>query len=143
MAWATSLAPMDSELSSMKGRLGVARGQVESGILELRRAVALDGANVRARYALVEALDRTPGEVLAEETLGQLELLGRTLPKNLAFDVERARFAARGGDGIGLIEAVRRLDGYGAEVTDAAGEQLDAVSPSGVLLEVIQVAAAR
>ena len=55
---ALSLAPNRADILLLASRLESARGNVDASVALLRRATAADATDLRARFALVEELDR-------------------------------------------------------------------------------------
>jgi len=102
---AAALLPSNADIVFLRGRLEIARGRPDEGIVHLRRAVDLDPGNLRARTALIQAIEdsgRPGAENDAERLLSELLALQ---PDNPAVLVERARLAAKRADGqtLGLI----------------------------------------
>ena len=58
VAKARVLAPRESRLALLEALVADRLGNPEEAVTVLREAVALDGANLRARYALKEAIER-------------------------------------------------------------------------------------
>jgi tetratricopeptide (TPR) repeat protein len=120
---AAMLAPDNSDIALLAGRMESARGRLDEAIVHLRRAVQLDDASLRARFALVDELDRA-GTPDAETGIQRLldELLERA-PRNLAVLIERARSAARRGDADRLRDSVARLEPVSGTWSELAVEQ--------------------
>ena len=110
---ARALAPSSAEIALLQGLLAGSRGQLDEGIAHLRRAVDLNPDDVRARFALAQAIERASGpdgDVQAQQLLE--EILARQ--DNLAVRLERARLAAKRADGRALRDSVV---GLGERVT--------------------------
>jgi tetratricopeptide (TPR) repeat protein len=107
---AERLAPDNGGIQFLFGRLETARGRRDEGLARLRRAVELDPGNARARIALAQEIEAgaAPG---ADAQAAQLidDQLART-PGNIALIVERARLAAKQGDGHALTTALAQLE---------------------------------
>lgn len=109
---AVSLAPRSSDLVFLQGRLETSRGRLDEGIAHYRRAVELDAGNIRAKYALAEEVERAGGPNADAQAQQYFEEILKARPGNLAVLLERARLAAKRGDGSGLDDSVRILTQY-------------------------------
>ncbi len=109
---AAQLAPRNSDIAFLQGRLETARGHNEDGIAHLRRAVALDENNLRARTALVQEIENAGGPDADAEAQRVLEELVQRQPGNPAVLVERARLSAKRGDAGILRDSLRRMAGF-------------------------------
>ena len=127
VAKAVALSPGSSELALLQGRLETSRGQLEPGIAHLRRAVDLDRADLRARYALAEEIERAGGSGADAEAQQQFEQILQRRPDNLAALLERARLSAKRGDAAALRDSTLRLDGMAAGWPAPAQEQFRAL----------------
>ena len=107
---AAILAPANSDIALLAGRMESARGRLDEAIVHLRRAVELDDGSLRARFALVDELDRAGTPDATTEIRARLDELVERAPQNLAILVERARAAARRGDAGRLRDSVARLE---------------------------------
>ncbi len=123
VARAVALLPGSSDLSLLQGRLETSRGQLEPGIAHLRRAVDLDRAGLRARYALAEEVERAGGPGADAEAQQLFEQILQRRPDNLAALLERARLSAKRGDTAALRESTMRLDAVSAGWPAPAQEQ--------------------
>ena len=110
IARAATLAPDNSDIALLAGRMESARGRLEEAIVHLRRAVELNDGSLRARFALVDELDRAGTPDTTAEIRARLDELVERAPQNLAILVERARAAARRGDAERLRDSVTRLE---------------------------------
>src|SRR5262249_17470295 len=106
---AVSLVPENSSVRLVQGQLEVARGQLDAGIAQFRRAIELTPGSLKARYALAQALEsRNDPASDAEAQLVYEQLLA--LPQgNVAAELARARLAAKRADTAALRDAVTRL----------------------------------
>jgi len=127
VAKAVALLPGSSELALLQGRLETSRGQLEPGIVHLRRAVDLDRTSLRARYALAEEIERAGGSGADAEAQQQFEQILLRQPDNLAALLERARLSAKRGDAAALRDSTMRLDGVSASWPAPAQEQFRAL----------------
>lgn len=107
---AAALAPDRSDIALLAGRLELARGRLEEALARFRRAAELDPADLRARFALAEEIERAGGP--DADTLAQQEIdaLVQRQPENLALLLERTRLAAKRADLPLLQDSVRRLE---------------------------------
>jgi tetratricopeptide (TPR) repeat protein len=138
IARAVGLAPEDADLLLILGLAENARGQVDTAITHFRGAVALDADNVRARFALAEAVERRGGLGADDEAQQHIETLLASVSDNLAVRLERARLAAKRGDFPLLTVATEDLTGRGATWPSAAAQQLVALDDAverGVVLD--------
>ena len=93
---AHTLAPNNSQIEAFNGALEKQQNNLDQAVAHLRRAIELDPKNVRARYALVEALQQQTGT--GTEIQDQLQKILETHPDNLAARVELALTAAQNGN---------------------------------------------
>ena len=100
-------AGRSSDLAFLQGRLETSRGRIEPGIAHFRRAVDLDPAGLRARYALAEEIERAGGANADAEAQQLFEQILQRRPDNLAVD---PRAGAPGGQAQRHGRAAR-LDG--------------------------------
>ena len=107
---AVALRPDVSGLALLQGRLETSRGRMEPGIAHLRRAVDLDPAGLRTRYALAEEIERAGGANADAEAQQLFEQILQRRPDNLASILERARLAAKRSDMAALRDSTARLD---------------------------------
>jgi tetratricopeptide (TPR) repeat protein len=121
---ALALAPDNSDILLLAGRMESARGRLDEGIALLRRAAQRDMAGVRSLAALAEELERAGGEAFEAEALTVLDQVLQRAPDNLAVIVERARVAARRGDFARLNDSLQRLEPFSAGWAPIAVEQL-------------------
>jgi tetratricopeptide (TPR) repeat protein len=121
---ALQLAPDRADILLLASRLASARGQLDASVSLLRRAVAADAADPRARFALVEELDRAGLADTGDEVPGLLDGLLDRAPANLAVLVERARMAARRADAGRARDSVMRIEALSAGWPEIALEQL-------------------
>jgi len=96
---ALALAPANADVVLLAARMEAARGRLDEAVVRLRQAVELDPESLRARFALVDELQRLGSPEADGEALVLLDEIVRRAPTNLAALIERARIAARSGDG--------------------------------------------
>ncbi|HEY6509950.1 MAG TPA: tetratricopeptide repeat protein, partial [Vicinamibacterales bacterium] len=83
------LAPNRADVLLLAARLESARGGIEESVALLRRATAADPTDLRARFALVDELERAGQDAAGAEVLELLDDLVTRAPTNLAVIVER------------------------------------------------------
>jgi tetratricopeptide (TPR) repeat protein len=125
LARARELAPDDTAILLMAGRMETARGRLDEGIALLRQAVRGEQDGIRARVALAEELERAGGEAAENEALQVLDESLERSPSNLFLIVERARIAARRGDSTRLTDSLARMKPFAASWPPIAAEQYE------------------
>ena len=99
--------PEDPGIALLQGLLEAARGNLDAAIAHVRRAAQLNPRNLRAQFALAEALERAgAGDAAVAAALDKVLSLS---PDNLVVRIERTRIAVRGADTSSLRELVRSL----------------------------------
>lgn len=121
---ARKLAPDDSRLALLEALVADRRGEPEAAAKILEEAVRLDGANLRARYALKEALQRAGAADADQAAATQLGAILEQRPQNLTALLDRARLAAKTGDAAALGQALGSLGGLAAGWPEEAAAQL-------------------
>ncbi len=116
---ARGLAPDHSHIQYLSGLLERERGQYEQALSHLRRAADLDSTNRSALYTLAQVTEQRGGADATAEALQLTEQLLEQDPENLAVLVERARLAAKGGNGEVLRETIDRLSARSSDWPDA------------------------
>jgi tetratricopeptide (TPR) repeat protein len=121
---ARKLAPKNDHIYYLLGILGSERGDSAGAILNLRRAVQLNPANLQAEYQLALELERQ-GDPGSEDEFQQLisQILAAQ-PNNLAALLELSRIAAKRGDTATLRSAVDRIAAQSAAWPQDARDQL-------------------
>ncbi|HQZ72181.1 MAG TPA: FG-GAP-like repeat-containing protein [Anaerolineae bacterium] len=109
VAKARKLAPQESRLALLDALVADRRGKPEDAVKVLREAVALDGANLRARYALKEAIERAGAADADAAVASELDAILAVSPQNPAALLDRARLAAKAGDGAAATTAIQAL----------------------------------
>ena len=125
---AFALAPDSAEVAFLQGQLASFSGRSDEAIDQYRRAAALDEDHERARFALAQELERSGAEIDLPEARRWLEEVLARRPDNLAVLLERARWAARMGDGDVLGDTIERLTRLGEAWPELALAQLDGLS---------------
>ena len=102
IAKARELAPESSDVALLAAQIAASQGETDEAQVLLRQSIAADAANARARYALVQELDRQSGaaaDTAAQaEARTQLEAIVEAHPDNLVALFDLARLAAKSGD---------------------------------------------
>jgi tetratricopeptide (TPR) repeat protein len=140
IAKAVSLAPDNGELALLSARFETARGQIDQGITQFRRAVQLLPDSLQARFALAEELERTGNPDDEAESLRLLDDLVGRAPSNLAILIERARLAAKREDVERLRDSVSRLEGPSRTWPAQAAEQYAGLAAAAAGSEFAQAA---
>lgn len=124
VARARQLAPRESRLALLDALVADRRGKPEDAAKVLREAVALDGANLRARYGLVEAIQRAGAADADAAAAAQLDAILAVSPQNAAALLDRARLAAKAGDAAALAPAIQALEPLSAAWPQEVRDQL-------------------
>lgn len=124
VARARQLAPRESRLALLDALVADRRGKPEDAAKVLREAVALDGANLRARYALMEAIQRAGAADADAAAAAELDAILAVSPQNAAAVLDRARLAAKAGDAAALAPAIQALEPLAASWPEDVRDQL-------------------
>lgn len=124
---ARELAPQSSAIEELLGVLESAQGRSPQAIEHFKRAVELDSANLRARYALFQELQRAGDAASEKEALSQIAAILKEQPDNLLANLEALRLAAKIGDAATLKSVLARLTKLSPNWDAAARDQLKAV----------------
>jgi len=125
---ALRLASDAPDVQLLAARMEIARGRLDEGLEHLRRAVMLAPANVRARFALAEELERSGSADNAAESLTLLDAMAGEAPPNSAILLERARLAAARGDAARLKDSIGKLSAVAPGWSPIAREQYQALA---------------
>ena len=125
---AHALAPDSAGVAFLQGQLASFSGRSEEAVSRYRRAAALDAGHERARFALAQELERSGVDTDLPEARQWLEEVLERRPENLAALLERARWAARTGDGAVLDDTIDRLTRMSAAWPELAVTQFDGLS---------------
>jgi tetratricopeptide (TPR) repeat protein len=115
MEKARRLAPEDSRIESLLGDIEARRGDLTAAIRHLKRAVELDGRNLKALYSLAEQTERQRERQSDAEALKLLRRLLELQPNNVAVLLDVIRLAARLGDTDTMRQAVASLQSRSVE----------------------------
>src|ERR1035441_4895492 len=107
---ARSLAPDNSAVESLLGAISSKRGKLPEAIDHFRKAVTLDGGNVKARESLATEIERQSTATSDSEAQGEFERLLGKVPGNLSVQLDIARLAAKRGDAATLRRIVAELE---------------------------------
>ena len=139
---ALRLAEDTAAVQMLAARWEIARGNLDAGIVRLRRAIELDPDHLRARFALAEELERAGTPAQATEALTLLDDAVRRAPNNVALMLERARMAAARQNATSLADAVSRLQSASTAWAPLARTQLEALQASAGSGDVAQTSRA-
>ncbi|MBA3439573.1 MAG: VCBS repeat-containing protein, partial [Pyrinomonadaceae bacterium] len=103
------LAPDNDQINVLLASVESNRGRFNEAITLLRKAVAANPQNLRARYALASEIERAGGEGGDREAQTLLDEILQRQPDNLAVQLELVRLAAKRGDAETLRTGVARL----------------------------------
>ena len=121
------LSADSSRIEEILGLIESRRGRVSESLAHLRKAVSLDGKNLKALYALADETSRQGlpgGDAEAAQTL---ERLLSVAPSNTAVLLEVVRLSAKSGDVARLRQTLEKLAPFTGNWPDAAKQQLAAI----------------
>jgi tetratricopeptide (TPR) repeat protein len=124
---ARSLAPENSRIEQLLGDLESRRGKLPEAIVHLRRAVQLDGKNVKAMYLLAEQTERQESATSDGEALAIYRDVLKLAPNNTAVLLEVARLAAKTGNTQVLHQMVAALGEQSSSWPQEAKQQMQAL----------------
>ena len=139
---ALRLADDTGGVQLLAARLEIARGNLDAGIVHLRRAIELDPGDLRARFALAEELERAGTPELATEALALLDDAVGRAPANVALLLERARVAAAQQNAATLSDSVTRLRAAAGGWSPLARTQLETLQTATAGSDVAQTSRA-
>jgi tetratricopeptide (TPR) repeat protein len=120
-------APDTSAIESLLGMVESRRGRIPEAIAHYRKAVALDGTNLRALYALAVETERQQSAPSDAEALTLLDRILKLRPDNQPVLLDVARLAAKGNDAGRLKGAVASLRSAAAGWPEPATQQFAAL----------------
>lgn len=106
---ARALAPGSSRIEELLGMVESRRGKIPEALAHYRRAVSLDGANLRALYAWAAETEREQGPSSSADALGVLARIRHLRPDNERVLLDIIRLAAKENDAARLNDAVNSL----------------------------------
>ncbi|MDZ4699144.1 MAG: FG-GAP-like repeat-containing protein, partial [Rhodothermales bacterium] len=124
---ARALAPENSQIVLLQGVLASNEARPDSAMAHFREAIALDPASIKARYALVQEINRLGDPALQAEAAAQLGAILDRLPANKAILIERLRIAAAENDAATASRMVDTLAGLSASWPPEAREPLASI----------------
>jgi Tfp pilus assembly protein PilF len=124
---ARALAPDSSRIEELLGLIESRRGRVSESLAHLRKAVSLDGNNLKALYALADETARQGLPGSDTEALQILERLASAEPSNTAVLLEVVRLAAKSGDAARLKQTLQLLEPITVNWPETAKRQFDAM----------------
>ncbi len=127
---ARSLAPGESRIEALLGLIESRRGKPQEAVAHLKRAIALDGQNLKAIYSLSEETERdqAPGSQTAARQL--LTQILQKQPSNTAVLLDSLRLAAKAGDSAETQKLLAAIRPLAVSWPDVARRQFDAVERS-------------
>jgi tetratricopeptide (TPR) repeat protein len=127
LAKAAELAPRSAPIEGLQALVESRKGNLQESVRHWRRAIELDGSDLKAPFALAQELERLGGDANEAEALRLLDaLMARS--GNLAVQLEFARLAAKRGDAPALTRALDALAQQLPSWPPDAQERLKAVS---------------
>jgi tetratricopeptide (TPR) repeat protein len=126
LAKAAEIAPRDAAIERLVALAASRKGNLDESIRHWRRAIDLDGADLKAPYALALELERLGGAANDAEAQRRLEGLAAR-SRNLAAQIEFARIAAKRADTAALGKALDALAQQASGWPSDAQERLKAV----------------
>ena len=124
---ARRLAPENSRIILAQATLASNRGNPADATRFLRRAIELDGKNLKALYALSQEVERQGGEPNDAEAQRLMEKILEVQPGNLAVLLEVTRLAAKRGDAATLQSTIARIAESAGSWPPEAQDQLTAL----------------
>jgi Tfp pilus assembly protein PilF len=121
---ARDLAPSNDRIFYLLGILESNRGNAAAAITDLRQAVKLNPANLRANYQLALEIERQGGNDSEAEFQQIIQQILAAEPNNLAALLELSRIAAKRGDAATLLPTIARITAHSASWPAAATQQL-------------------
>jgi Tfp pilus assembly protein PilF len=125
---ARSLTPDNSRIEFYLGDIESKRGRLPEAIQHFRKAVELDGTNVKALYSLAEETERQGAGSSDAYALQDVKKILDQQPNNAAVLVDVARLAAKTGDAAALRSAISKLSQESSAWPDEARAQMATVA---------------
>ncbi len=120
---ASALAPKNAQILALRGLLETQSGKFDAAVAAYQQAVSGDPANLRARYALGQALLQLGGPSAETEAQKQLQAIAEAAPDNLFAAIKLAEAAAKAGQPETVKSMTARLaahsTGWTPELQDA------------------------
>jgi hypothetical protein len=124
---ARSLAPSEGRIEALLGLIENRRGKLPEAAEHLRKAVTLDGRNLKAIYALAEQTEQGTGAEGQAEAQRLLKRILAQQPSNAAVLLDELRLAAKRGDTAEAKTTLEALQPISSSWPDAARQQFATV----------------
>lgn len=120
---ARTLVPADSRIEALLGLIENRRGKLPESEAHLKKAIALDGHNLKAIYSLAEQTEQEGSEENQKTAQQLLQQILAQQPKNAAVLLDDLRLAAKRGDAAEAQSALKKLEPIAASWPDAGRQQ--------------------
>ncbi len=124
---ARTLAPKDDRIYYLLGLLDSNRGDSAKAIADLRTAIKLNPANLRATYQLASEVERQGDPTSEQDFEGLIKQILVADPNNLAALVDLSRISAKRGDAVTLHMAIDKMAAQSASWPADVRQQLVAL----------------
>ena len=124
---ARTLAPESSAIEVLSGAIASNRGKLPEAVAHFRKAVSLDGRNVKARQSLAVEIERQSSPNSDQQAQAELEQILAALPGNVSVQLDVARLAAKRGDAAMLRRMASELDAESKAWPAEARERMMAI----------------
>lgn len=131
-------APDNSRIEALLAQLESKRGNVPSAIAHFKKAVELDGRNVKALYAAAEETERQATATSDADAEALFQKILTVAPGNLATMIDVARLAAKRGDQETFAKTVAALAQSQQDWPDAAKKQLTTIQQTPLQSAAVQ-----
>ena len=123
---ARDLAPKNGQILTLMGLLETQQGHFGDAVGDYKQAVQYDPSDLRARYALEEALDQQAGPDGDPEALKQLQAIYEAAPDNLFAEFKLAGALAKAGQADLLRPVVAKIAAHAADWSPELRQDLKA-----------------
>jgi len=114
---ARDLAPKNAPILALLGLLETQNGKFVEAVADYQQAITLDPADLRARYALGQALLQQGGPDADADAQKQLQAIADATPENLFAAIKLAETAAKAGQADTVRQMMARLAAHSANWT--------------------------
>ncbi len=114
LAKAQDLAPRNARIAALSGLLAAQSQRYDEAIAAYQKTISLDPNDLKARYALAQALDQQAGPGADVQMRQQLQAIYDAAPDNLFAEFELAIPAAKAGDANLLRRVAARIAPHAA-----------------------------